>query len=74
MIIQVNRGVEPLEAISMLEMKVDNPQFRDFIVNIKQNVKHRGEIRKLLSNLEEQFYKIEEEYNRRKILTYKGTD
>ncbi|NMB96765.1 MAG: hypothetical protein GYA02_09175 [Clostridiaceae bacterium] len=71
MIIQVNRGVEPLEAISMLEMKVDNPQFRDFIVNIKQNVKHRGEIRKLLSNLEEQFYKIEEEYNRRKISTYK---
>lgn len=71
MIIQVNRGVEPLEAISMLEMKVDNPQFKDFIVNIKQNVKHRGDIRKLLSNMEEQFYKIEEEYNRRKISTYK---
>ena len=71
MIVQVNRGVEPLESLSMLQMKVDNLQFRDFIINIKQNVKHRGEIRKLLSNLEEQFYKIEEEYNRRKISTYK---
>lgn len=70
-VIQVNRGVEPMEALSMLEMKVDNPQFKDFIVNIKQNVKHRGDIRKLLSNLEEQFYKIEEECNRRKISTYK---
>jgi len=71
MIVQVNRGVEPMEALSILQMKVDNPQFRDFIINIKQNVKHRGDIRNLLENMEEQFYKIEEEFNRRKISTYK---
>jgi len=71
MVIQVNCGIEPLEALDMLQMKVDNAQFRDFLVNIKQNIRHRGDIRKLLSNLEGQFYKIEEEYNRRKISTYK---
>jgi len=70
MVIQVNRGIDPLEALDILWMKVDNIQFRDFIINIKQNIKHRGNIRRLLSNMEEQFYKIEEEYNRRKISTY----
>jgi len=70
MVIQVNRGIDPMEALDILWMKVDNIQFRDFIINIKQNIKHRGNIRRLLSNMEEQFYKIEEEYNRRKISTY----
>ena len=71
MVIQVNRGISPMDALSILQMKVDNYQFRDFIINIKQNVKHRGDIKKLLDNLEVQFYKIEEEYNRRKISTYR---
>ena len=71
MVIQVNRGIEPIEAMDMLQIKVDNIQFRDFIINIKQNIRHRGDIIKLLTNLENQFYKIEEEYNRRRISTYK---
>lgn len=71
MVIQVNRGIDPLVALDMLQMKVDNAQFKDFIINVKQNIKHRGDIRKLLTNLENQFYKIEEEYNRRRISTYR---
>lgn len=71
MVIQVSRGIEPLEALDILQLKVDNIQFRDFIANIKQNIRHRGDIRKLLGNLENQFYKIEEEYNRRRISTYR---
>ncbi|HHW32030.1 MAG TPA: hypothetical protein GXX20_10230 [Clostridiaceae bacterium] len=71
MIIQINGGVEPLTALEILSMKVDNAQFRDFIINIKQNVRYRGDIRVLLTNMENQFYKIEEEYSRRKISTYK---
>lgn len=70
-VIQVNRGVDPSIALNMLQGKVDNHQFRDFIQNIKQNVKHRGNIVMLLNNLEIQFYKVEEEYNRRKISGYK---
>lgn len=71
MVIQVRRGIDPSEALEILQMKVDNVQFTDFIVNVKQNIRHRGDIIKLLTNLEAQFYKIEEEYNRRKISTYK---
>ena len=71
MVIQVNRGINPLDALGILQMKVDNSQFKDFIINIKQNVKHRGNLKKLLDNLEDQFYKIEEEFNRRKISTYR---
>lgn len=71
MVIQVNRGINPMDALGLLQVKVDNPQFRDFIINIKQNVKHRGNLKKLLDNLEEEFYRIEEEFNRRKISTYK---
>lgn len=71
MVIQVNRGMDTSDALDMLQMKVDNPQFRDFIVNIKLSLRHRGDIIKLLTNLENQFYKIDEEYNRRRISTYK---
>lgn len=71
MVIQVNRGINPLDALGILQMKVDNSQFKDFVINIKQNIKHRGNLKKLLDNLEDQFYKIEEEFNRRKISTYR---
>lgn len=71
MVIQVNRGMDSSEALDMLQLKVDNPQFRDFIVNIKLSLQHRGDIIRLLTNLENQFYRIDEEYNRRKISTYK---
>lgn len=71
MVIQVNRGMDPCEALDMLRMKVDDAQFSDFIVNIKLSIRHRGDIRKLLTNLENQFYRIDEEYNRRKISTYR---
>jgi Flp pilus assembly protein TadB len=71
MITQISGGIDPITALDILQMKVDNAQFRDFIINIRQNVKHRGDIRILLTNLESQFYRIEEEYNRRKISTYR---
>lgn len=71
MVIQVSRGMDPAQALDILQMKVDNAQFRDFIINIKLSIRNRGDIVKLLSNLESQFYKIDEEYNRRRISTYK---
>lgn len=71
MVIQVNRGMDSSDALEMLQAKIDNAQFRDFIVNIKWSLRNRGDIIKLLTNLENQFYKIDEEYNRRNISTYK---
>ncbi len=71
MVTQVNRGMDPEEALDILQLRVDNSHFRDFVLNIKLNMRHRGDVTKLLSNLENQFYRIDEEYNRRRISTYK---
>lgn len=71
MVIQVKRGMDPVQALDILLLKVDSELFKDFILNIKQCLKRQGNIIKLLSNMEEQFYSIEREYNRRKISTYR---
>jgi len=68
--IQVRRGMDPQDALTILQMKIGNPQFTDFLLNIKQNIKYRGNMKVLLSNMEEQFYKLEQEFNRRKISTF----
>ncbi|AUS95107.1 hypothetical protein CDQ84_03615 [Clostridium thermosuccinogenes] len=70
-VIQVKRGLDVQEALELLQMKVDSEQFRDFILNIRQSIKHRGDIRKLLTNMEDEFYRLEEEYTRRKISSYR---
>lgn len=70
MTVQIRRGMDPQDALTLLEKKIGNPQFTDFILNIKQNIKYRGNLKVLLSNMEEQFYKLEQEFNRRKISTF----
>jgi len=70
-VVQVKRGLDVQEAFEILAMKVDSAQFKDFVLNISENMKHRGDLRKLLSKLEDEYYKLEEEYSRRKISTYK---
>ncbi len=70
MAVQVKRGMDPIEALDILKLKVDNEQFRDFIINIKHCVRRKGNMHILLSNMEEQYYKLEEEFNRRNISTY----
>lgn len=69
MTIQVKRGMDPQDALTILQMKIGNPQFTDFILNIKQSIKYRGDLQVLLKNMEGQFYKLEQEFNRRKIST-----
>ena len=39
MVIQARNGMDPLVAMDILRIKVDNEQFSDFILNIKQNYK-----------------------------------
>jgi len=68
--VQVRRGMDPQDALNILQMKIGNPQFTDFILNIKQNIRYRGNLKILMSNMEEQFYKLEQEFNRRKISTF----
>jgi pilus assembly protein TadC len=71
MCIQIEKGIDPMEALDILQLRVDNEQFKDFIINIKQNIKSRGNTKILLSNLELQFDKMEKEYTRRNISTLK---
>lgn len=67
MVIQIKMGVSPENALDFLALKVDSPHFRDFVVNVKGNLKCRGDIRRLISVLERQFYELEKEYIRRNI-------
>ena len=68
---QINMGMDILEALESFQSKVDNENFRVFIINIKESVKSRGNLLKLFSGLEDEAYKLEEEFNRRKISLFK---
>ncbi|BEP30429.1 hypothetical protein [Helicovermis profundi] len=70
-LVQVNTGVDAVEALEIFQSKIDNEIFRVFIINIKEAVKSRGNLLKLFSGLEEEAYKLEEEFNRRKISLFK---
>jgi Flp pilus assembly protein TadB len=69
LVLQVKSGIDPDIALDILEIKINNEQFTEFIINIKQNIKSRGDTKKLLTNMESQFYKIKNEMDRRKIST-----
>lgn len=69
-VIQMNTGINKYEALDILSSKIDSEQFKDFVLNLKQTLKHRGNLKALLNNLEEEFYMLEEEYARRKITTF----
>lgn len=71
MIIKIECGIDPIRSLESFSSKVNNKLFKDFVLNIRQNIKYRGNLIILLTNLEEQFYRMEEEYNKRKISTYK---
>lgn len=69
MVIQIKTGIDPEVALDILRIKVNNAQFNEFIININQNIKSRGDTKKLLTSLESQFHKIKNEMDRRKIST-----
>lgn len=70
-LVQVNGGLSIVKALDIFSEKVDNEFFRTFIINIKHSVKCKGDLLKLLGNLEKEAYKIEEEFDRRKISLFK---
>lgn len=69
-VIQINRGMDVDFALEIMDYKVDNEHFTTFINNIKFAYKSRGNIPTLLHKLEGEAYKLEEEFNRRKISTF----
>jgi len=68
-VIQVHRGLEVSQALEILNRKVESEFFSTFIVNIDQAMHNRGDVGIMLRNLEDEAYKLQEEFNRRRIST-----
>ncbi len=68
-VVQVHCGLEISQALDILNRKVESEFFSTFIVNIDQAMHNRGDVGIMLRNLEDEAYKLQEEFNRRKIST-----
>lgn len=68
-VIQVHSGFEVTQALELLNRKVESSFFNMFIVNIDQAIKNRGDVGIMLKNLEDEAYRLQEEFNRRKMST-----
>ena len=64
---RVNSGMSVEQALSLMENSLDQEHFRDLMSAIRFNFRFRGDLPKLLSHLEWQMNRIEEEYTRRKL-------
>ena len=71
MAIRVNSGMDPCEAIDLMEIEAGNSQFTEFLINIRHNIRCKGDMKRLLTNMEYQAYKISEEFSRRRISTFR---
>lgn len=67
----VRIGMDINEALEVLRLKANNESFSVFVYNLQQVLKSRGDVATLIKNLEYEAYKIEEEYTRRKLSSYK---
>lgn len=62
------RGGLPVDqALDLFQKNFDHEQFQDLIVAIRFNFRYRGDLPALLSQLEVQMHKVEEEYTNRRL-------
>lgn len=54
----------------ILNKKVGSDFFSVFIINVDQAITNRGDVGIMLKNLEDEAYRLQEEFNRRQISTY----
>lgn len=69
--IRVNSGMDPSEALDLLKDRINHPGFTNLTINLKHSIRCRGDLKKLLNNMEFQSHKISEELTRRKISTFR---
>lgn len=67
--VQIRCGMNAEDALDRFSNRLGDAEFKDAILNIKQNVRFRGDFNALLTNMEGRFYRMQEERNRRKIST-----
>ena len=68
-VIQVHSGLEVSDALEILGWKIESDFFDTIVVNIDQAIQNRGDVGVMLDNLQEECYRLQEEFNRRKIST-----
>lgn len=68
-VIQIHSGLEITDALELLGQKIESDFFNTIVVNIDQAIQNRGDVGIMLSNLEDECYRLQEEFNRRKIST-----
>lgn len=64
---RVNSGMAVEEALNLMENSLEHEHFQDLVATIRFNLRYRGDLPTLLSHLEWQMNRIEEEYTRRKL-------
>ena len=68
-VVQVYSGLDTTKAFELLDRKVGSDFFNTFVINMDQAMKNRGDVGIMLKNLEDEAYRLQEEFNRRKIST-----
>jgi hypothetical protein len=69
MVTQLKSGLDPEIAMEILRMKVNNPYFDTFILNVTHAFTNQGDLVKLLSKLEKEAFRLERAYHDRKMKT-----
>ncbi|GKX32302.1 hypothetical protein SH1V18_47820 [Vallitalea longa] len=69
-VVQIKNGVDTEVALDLLSYKVNIKEFYNIILNLKQNIKCKGNTIALIRRLEEEAHMIEKEYTNRKMQNY----
>lgn len=69
-VVQIEQGVDTSIALDLLSYKVNNNYFYRVTLNLKQTLKSKGNLLILLSKLQDEALKLEDEYSRRKLKSY----
>lgn len=69
LVTRIRGGMGMERALEMFGQAADHPQFRDFVLAVRFNLRYRGDLPKFLEGMESQLGRVEEEYARRRIST-----
>jgi Flp pilus assembly protein TadB len=67
MTVRVRSGLSIEQALALMQDAVDHEHFHDLVAALRFNFRYRGDLPALLEQMEWQFNKIEEEYDRRRL-------
>lgn len=69
MVMQIRNGLQPELGMNIMKVKVGNPYFDTFMLNISHAFSNTGDLIKLLYKLEREAFKLEQAFEKRKYRT-----